>query len=326
MPTLLLHPTAYRTASDEQLVDLVRSGDDRAFTAIHDRYEARLHAYARQLLGGAHHDAEEVVQDAFVRALRALRADDREMALKAWLYTIVRNRALDVLRRPVRTTDIEPHAPMLRDTAPDPCERFVRSEELGALVAGLKAAARAPAHRRSSSTRWAAPRTRRSPARLAVTTGGSKALVSRAPRGAGGRARGRLSARVRRDARASRPSACSRGVGSRKTCHTAGTSLRSSSSISSAMRSTSSAPRPSATSTCAATSSWSGASAIVKRSTTSIDARAAVDDVLDRRALLGLGRLPDEQLVVWWPRRDRDAGEQHGDRERRDAVPRPGCR
>src|SRR4029079_14956020 len=138
MPTILLHPTAYRTASDEQLVDLVRSGDDRAFTAIQDRYEARLHAYARQLLGVSHHDAEEFVQYAFVRALRALRADDREMALKAWLYTIVRNRALDVLRRPVRTTDLEPHAPTLCDASADPCERFVRAEELDALVAGLK--------------------------------------------------------------------------------------------------------------------------------------------------------------------------------------------
>src|SRR3954469_25988417 len=138
MTKILLHPTAYRVATDAQLVELVRSGDDRAFAAIHDRYEGRLHGFARQLLGGAHHDAEEVVQDAFVRALRALRADRREMALKPWLYTIVRNRALDVLRRPVRTTDIEPHAPMLRDDAADPCERFARAEELAELVAGLK--------------------------------------------------------------------------------------------------------------------------------------------------------------------------------------------
>jgi len=182
MPTILLHPTAYRTASDEQLVDLVRSGDDRAFTAIHDRYEARLHAYARQLLGGAHHDAEEVVQDAFVRALRALRADDREMALKAWLYTIVRNRALDVLRRPVRTTDIEPHAPILRDTAPDPSERFVRSEELGALVAHLK---RLPERQRTALVlhEMGGASHKAIAERLAVTTGGSKALVSRARAG-----------------------------------------------------------------------------------------------------------------------------------------------
>src|SRR4051794_22289410 len=138
MTKILLHPTAYRLASDEQLVDLVRSGDDRAFAAIHDRYEVRLVAYARQLLGGAHHDAEEVVQDAFVRALGALRADEREMALKAWLYTIVRNRTLDVLRRPVRTTDLEPHAPMLRDASADPYEQAAQAETLGALVADLK--------------------------------------------------------------------------------------------------------------------------------------------------------------------------------------------
>src|SRR3954470_9105328 len=120
MTKILLHPTAYRVATDAQLVDLVRAGDDRAFAAIHERYQPRLVAFARQLLGGAHHDAEEVVQDAFVRALRALRADEREMALKAWVFTIVRNRPLDVLRRPVPTTDLEPHAPLLRDAAADP--------------------------------------------------------------------------------------------------------------------------------------------------------------------------------------------------------------
>src|SRR3954447_15358080 len=138
MTKILLHPTAYRLAPDEQLVDLVRSGDDRAFVAIHERYEARLLGYARQLLRGAHHDAEEVVQDAFVRALNALRADDREMALKAWLFTIVRNRALDVLRRPVRTTDIEPHAAVLHDVGGDPQERLARAQELDARAARLR--------------------------------------------------------------------------------------------------------------------------------------------------------------------------------------------
>src|SRR3954454_23524265 len=138
MTKILLHPTAYGIASDEQLVDLVRAGDDRAFAAIHDRYEARLVAYARQLLGGAHHDAEEVVQDAFVRALGALRADDRDMALRVWLYTIVRNRALDALRRPVRTTDLELHAPVLHDASADPHERLLRAEELRDLVGELK--------------------------------------------------------------------------------------------------------------------------------------------------------------------------------------------
>jgi RNA polymerase sigma-70 factor, ECF subfamily len=180
--TILLHPTAYRAASDEQLVARVRAGDDRAFDAIHARYEQRLTGYARQMLGGAHHDAEEVVQDAFVRALAALRADEREMALKPWLYTIVRNRALDVLRRPVRTTDLELHAPMLHDASADPHDRVTRAEDLRSLVGELK---RLPERQRTALvlhelggvSHEAIGR------RLNVSVGGSKALVSRARSG-----------------------------------------------------------------------------------------------------------------------------------------------
>jgi RNA polymerase sigma-70 factor (ECF subfamily) len=182
--TILLHPTAYRTATDEQLVDLVRDGDDRAFDAIHERYEQRLIGYARQMLGGAHHDAEEIVQDAFVRALAALRADRREMALKPWLFTIVRNRTLDVLRRPVRTTDLELHAPMLRDAGANPHEQVMRADDLRALVGELK---RLPerqrvalvAHELGGASHETIAR------RLNVSVGGSKALVCRARSGLG---------------------------------------------------------------------------------------------------------------------------------------------
>jgi RNA polymerase sigma-70 factor, ECF subfamily len=182
--TLLLHPTAYRAATDEQLVDLVRSGDDRAFDAIHDRYVQRLTGYARQMLGGAHHDAEEVVQDTFIRALSALRADDREMALKPWLYTIVRNRALDALRRPTRTTDLELHAPVLHDASADPHERVVRADELRDLVADLK---RLPERQRTALVMHELGGVSHEgiARRLHVSTGGSKALVCRARAGVG---------------------------------------------------------------------------------------------------------------------------------------------
>jgi RNA polymerase sigma-70 factor, ECF subfamily len=179
MTTLLVHPTAYRAATDAQLVDLVRAGDDRAFAAIHARYAPRLTGFARGLLGGAHHDAEEVVQDAFVRALHALRAGDREMALKAWLFTIVRNRALDELRRPVRTVDLEPHAAVLRDGGGDPYECAATAEELRALLAGLR---RLPERQRTALVlHELGDRSHRAIAReLHVSEGGSKALVSRA--------------------------------------------------------------------------------------------------------------------------------------------------
>ena len=89
-----------RLRSDEQLVALFRAGSDDAFRVIHDRYRGRLLAYARQMLRGAHSDPEDTLQDVFLRAYRALRASDRPVLLRAWLYRIAHNRCIDELRRP----------------------------------------------------------------------------------------------------------------------------------------------------------------------------------------------------------------------------------
>jgi RNA polymerase sigma factor (sigma-70 family) len=76
-------------------------GYDEAFRAIHDRYRTRLFAYTRQMLGGSRSDAEDVLQDVFLRAYGALRNDDRPVTLRAWLYRVAHNRCIDHLRRPV---------------------------------------------------------------------------------------------------------------------------------------------------------------------------------------------------------------------------------
>lgn len=89
-----------RLRSDEQLVKLFRQGNEDAFRAIHDRYRARLFAYTRQMLSGSRQDAEDALQDVFVRAYGALRANDREVSLRAWLYRVAHNRCIDELRRP----------------------------------------------------------------------------------------------------------------------------------------------------------------------------------------------------------------------------------
>lgn len=132
-------PDMVRTVpqTDDQLVARVRAGDDEAFAEIVRRYEAPLTGYARGVLGGAHHDAQECVQDAFVRALRSLRAGGRDMALRPWLHTIVRNRCLDRLRRPQRTTDLELHEPMLAAAHADPASQVRRRAELEELVGAL---------------------------------------------------------------------------------------------------------------------------------------------------------------------------------------------
>ena len=85
--------------SDDDLVRRLRRGDEDAFRLIHERYAAALERYAKRILGdrGAL-GPEDVVQEVFAKAHVALRADHRDIALRAWLYRLVRNRCLDELR------------------------------------------------------------------------------------------------------------------------------------------------------------------------------------------------------------------------------------
>ena len=91
-----------RLRSDEQLVALFRAGNDEAFGVLHDRYRQRLFAYVRQMLSSrSRQDAEDVLQDVFVRAFGSLRGDSRAINVRAWLYRVAHNRCIDHLRRPV---------------------------------------------------------------------------------------------------------------------------------------------------------------------------------------------------------------------------------
>src|SRR3954462_5735396 len=91
-----------RLRSDEQLLALFRSGHDEAFRVLHDRYRQRLFAYVRQMLSASsRQDSEDVLQEVFVRAYGALRNDNREMNVCAWLYRVAHTRCIDPLRRPI---------------------------------------------------------------------------------------------------------------------------------------------------------------------------------------------------------------------------------
>jgi RNA polymerase sigma factor (sigma-70 family) len=88
----------------------VRPGDERAFELVFDRYHRGLLAFCRHMVGTTE-EAEDVLQHTFMAAYRALRTSDRPIRLKAWLYTIARNRCLSVLRaRRERVALSEGHA------------------------------------------------------------------------------------------------------------------------------------------------------------------------------------------------------------------------
>jgi len=84
---------------DAKLIAMARSGNTGAFETIVDRYQARLLGFCRQMLKSTE-DAEDVLQEVFVNAYRAMLADEREINLRPWLYRIARNRCLNHLRKP----------------------------------------------------------------------------------------------------------------------------------------------------------------------------------------------------------------------------------
>jgi len=135
-----------RLRSDEQLVALFRAGSDEAFGVLHDRYRQRLFAYVRQMLSNhSRQDAEDVLQDVFVRAFGALRGDSRTVNVRAWLYRVAHNRCIDHLRRP--------HPPaaeifeMSRRPLLDPVDEAQRREDLRRLVGDV---GRLPEQQRSA--------------------------------------------------------------------------------------------------------------------------------------------------------------------------------
>jgi len=101
-PRALFHPArlarrpVLSTQSDERLVDLVRAGSDPAFEAIVERYRRALMRYVSRLLPPE--QAEDVVQQSFVRAYEAMHRGSAELHLRPWLYRIAHNGALNALR------------------------------------------------------------------------------------------------------------------------------------------------------------------------------------------------------------------------------------
>ncbi|HMC50074.1 MAG TPA: RNA polymerase sigma factor [Solirubrobacterales bacterium] len=117
---------------DEHLIAMARAGNPGAFEAIVDRYQGRLLGFSRQMLGSTE-DAEDVLQEVFVNAYRAMLADEREINLRPWLYRIARNRCLNHLRKP--TADAQESMDMVPEVeAASTAEKVHNREEFRQLL------------------------------------------------------------------------------------------------------------------------------------------------------------------------------------------------
>src|SRR3954453_10223614 len=91
--------------TDERLVAMVRQGDDRAFEQLYERYQRRIAAYAYGMVND-YGRAEDLTQEIFVSALRRMRATERPIAFKPWIYEIARNACIDQFRRSRRAEEV----------------------------------------------------------------------------------------------------------------------------------------------------------------------------------------------------------------------------
>ena len=93
--------------ADARLADRIRSGDTEALGELYDRYAGTAVGTALRVVG-SREEAEDVVHDAFVAVWRKIdRFDAERGSLRAWLMTVVRNRAIDRVRARRASIDVD---------------------------------------------------------------------------------------------------------------------------------------------------------------------------------------------------------------------------
>jgi RNA polymerase sigma-70 factor (ECF subfamily) len=119
------------------LAERAREGDSDAFWSLVEPYDRGLRALAYRLLGDRDL-MDDALQEAYLKAFRALPSFRGDSAVASWLYRIVYNACLDQLRRAGRRR----HAPLeaageRSDPGPDPAEVATRRHDLGTALASL---------------------------------------------------------------------------------------------------------------------------------------------------------------------------------------------
>jgi RNA polymerase sigma factor (sigma-70 family) len=84
--------------SDQQLMQIVQSGDFSPASEIYDRYSARVYSFAYQFVRNAE-SAEDLTQDVFVKVLKRSNQYNGEGKFSTWLFSITANTCRDWLRR-----------------------------------------------------------------------------------------------------------------------------------------------------------------------------------------------------------------------------------
>jgi RNA polymerase sigma-70 factor (ECF subfamily) len=95
-----------RNLSDQEIIDSVRKGNESDYSIIIDKYKNKAFSMLKRMLKNEF-DAEEVLQDCFLKAFNSLGTFKGEAKFSTWFYRIVYNTALTRLSSKKRKTEIE---------------------------------------------------------------------------------------------------------------------------------------------------------------------------------------------------------------------------
>jgi RNA polymerase sigma-70 factor (ECF subfamily) len=95
------------TVEEQELLETARSGSEDAYARLVESHRSELHAHCYRMLGSVQ-DAEDALQEALLRAWKALPKFEGRSSLRSWLYRIATNTSLDAIeRRPKRILPID---------------------------------------------------------------------------------------------------------------------------------------------------------------------------------------------------------------------------
>jgi len=121
------------TATDDALVKRAQQDDERAFGELVTRYESKVYSLAMKMLRNPE-DAEDVLQETFLRAYRGLKSFKGNSTFSTWIYRITANSALMRLRKKqlpqvsIEDSDERETPIAIADWAPGPAEQLLNQE------------------------------------------------------------------------------------------------------------------------------------------------------------------------------------------------------
>jgi RNA polymerase sigma-70 factor (ECF subfamily) len=132
-------PVEGRPLNEQELIEGAKRGDAGAYTGLVHLHQGTALRVA-YLAAGDHADAQDAVQEAFVKAFRHLARFDAARPFRPWLLRIVRNEALNIRRRARRQARVALRAasePTSGDAAPSPESAALAGESRRILLAAL---------------------------------------------------------------------------------------------------------------------------------------------------------------------------------------------